>query len=205
MYYSSIIILTKLTALAVHYAITILLPRPRNKRELQVYYGLVVCTHRVAHWFKLLSKEAFLFSWSCTIHIIFAPSLQSLLVMRQLTTRIGILFVPKLHILICNSYRVTRLGLSQGLKIRMGGGLEPPACNIPADKKELPVKNKYAKCLKKQPNLKYCLNLGPKIYVSAMKNFISCTRPEHSAYRGSPTYTVSTSTVFGLCTCKWGN
>ena len=120
--YLSIIILTKLTALAVHYAITILLPRPRNKRELQVYYGLVVCTHRVAHWFKLLSKEAFLFSWSCTIHIIFAPSLQSLLVMRQLTTRIGIHFVPKVHILLCNSYRVTRLGLSQGLKIRSGGG-----------------------------------------------------------------------------------
>ena len=98
--FTSIIILTKLTALAVHYAITILLPRPRNKRELQVYYGLVVCTHRVAQWFKSFSKEAFLFSWSCTIHIIFAPSLQSLLLMRQLTTRIGILFVPKVHILI---------------------------------------------------------------------------------------------------------
>ena len=65
---------------------------------------------------------------------------------------------------------------------KIGGGLEPSACNIPADKKELPVKNKYAKCLKKVPNLKYCLNLSPKIYVSAMKNFISCTRPEHSAY-----------------------
>ena len=71
----SIIILTKLTALAVHYAITILLPRPRNKRELQVYYGLVVCTHRVAQWFKLFSKEAFLCSWSYTIHIVFALSL----------------------------------------------------------------------------------------------------------------------------------
>ena len=81
--YLSIIILTKLTALAVHYAITILLPRPRNKRELQVYYGLVVCTHRVAQWLKSFSKEAFLFSWSCTIHIIFALSLSLLLVMWQ--------------------------------------------------------------------------------------------------------------------------
>ena len=34
--------------------------------------------------------------------------------------------------------------------------------------------------------------------------------PSHLGYRGSPTYTkitntVSTTTVFGLCTCKWGN